>query len=62
MFDAKFEIESLQVGEGSTYNEKSPIVEEKEMVGFQDEAEKVITLLTDDFKEREVISIIGWPW
>ncbi|KAL2484754.1 Disease resistance protein (CC-NBS-LRR class) family [Abeliophyllum distichum] len=54
----------LQHGEGSersTIERKAPIVEEENVVGFQDEAEKVIELLTGGLEELEVISIIGMP-
>lgn len=38
-----------------------PIVEEDNVVGFEDEAEKVINLLTGGSDDLEVISIVGMP-
>ncbi|KAL2510031.1 Disease resistance protein (CC-NBS-LRR class) family [Forsythia ovata] len=40
---------------------KAPIVEEDNVVGFEDEAENVINLLTGGSDELEVISIVGMP-
>ncbi|XP_022845056.1 putative late blight resistance protein homolog R1A-10 [Olea europaea var. sylvestris] len=40
---------------------EAPIVEEDNVVGFQDEAKKVIKLLTEGSEELEVISIVGMP-
>ncbi|KAL2484753.1 Disease resistance protein (CC-NBS-LRR class) family [Abeliophyllum distichum] len=60
----KFGFEAIQDGEGSTKTtkeKKAPIVEEDNVVGFEDEAEKVTNLLTGGSDELEVISIIGMP-
>ncbi|XP_073031009.1 putative late blight resistance protein homolog R1B-17 [Primulina eburnea] len=57
-----FGFESLQTGdgaEGSSKEKKPPIVEEDNVVGFEDEAEKVMGLLTGGADELEVISIVG---
>ncbi|KAL2509916.1 Disease resistance RPP8-like protein 3 [Forsythia ovata] len=40
---------------------KAPIVEDDYVVGFEDEAEKVIELLTRESDELEVVSIVGMP-
>ncbi|GER29871.1 NBS-LRR type resistance protein [Striga asiatica] len=40
---------------------KPPIVEEDNVVGFEDEANKVIKLLTEGPAELQVVSIIGMP-
>ncbi|KAL2488479.1 Disease resistance protein (CC-NBS-LRR class) family [Forsythia ovata] len=65
MYDKeKFGSAALQYGEGSernTIERKAPIVEEENLVGFQDEAENLIQLLTGGLEELEVISIIGMP-
>ncbi|CAA3022791.1 late blight resistance homolog R1B-17 [Olea europaea subsp. europaea] len=53
---------ALQHGEGSersTIERKAPVVEEENVVGFQDEAEEIIKLLTTGSEDLEVISIIG---
>nr|AGX27500.1 NBS-LRR class resistance protein Fy2-Ry2 [Sesamum indicum] len=60
----KFGFEALHVGDGAdrgTKEKKPPIVEEDNVVGFEDEAEKVINLLTGGSDELEVISIVGMP-
>ncbi|KAL2544906.1 putative late blight resistance protein-like protein R1B-13 [Forsythia ovata] len=60
----KFGFEAIQDGEGSTNTtkeKKAPIVEEDNVVGFEDEAEKVTNLLTGGSDELEVISIVGMP-
>ncbi|KAH6763008.1 hypothetical protein C2S52_020441 [Perilla frutescens var. hirtella] len=60
----KFGFEALHVGDGSdraTKEKKPPIVEEDNVVGFEDEAEKVVSLLTGGSDDLEVISIIGMP-
>ncbi|CAI9757431.1 unnamed protein product [Fraxinus pennsylvanica] len=46
---------------GSRKKREAPIVEEDNVVGFKDEAEKVIKLLTGESEELEVISIVGMP-
>ncbi|CAA2993884.1 late blight resistance homolog R1B-17 [Olea europaea subsp. europaea] len=65
MYDSKkIGFAALQYGEGSeriTTKRKVPIVEEENVVGFQDEAEKLIKLLNEGLEELEVISIIGMP-
>ncbi|XP_022887344.1 putative late blight resistance protein homolog R1A-3 [Olea europaea var. sylvestris] len=40
---------------------KVPIVEEDHVVGFDDDAKKVINLLTRESDELEVVSIVGMP-
>ncbi|KAK6116359.1 hypothetical protein DH2020_049821 [Rehmannia glutinosa] len=60
----KFGFEVIQVGDGSdrgTKEKKPPVVEEDNVVGFDDEAETVIKLLTGGSDELEVISIVGMP-
>ncbi|KAL0327026.1 UNVERIFIED_CONTAM: putative disease resistance RPP13-like protein 3 [Sesamum angustifolium] len=60
----KFGFEALHAGDGAdkgTKEKKPPIVEEDNVVGFRDEAEKVINLLTGGSDELEVISIVGMP-
>ncbi|CAA2993882.1 late blight resistance homolog R1B-17 [Olea europaea subsp. europaea] len=59
----KFGFEALQDGDGSrkSKEKKAPIVEEDNVVGFEDEAEKVTNLLTGGSDELEVISIVGMP-
>ncbi|KAL7149326.1 hypothetical protein ABFS83_05G032200 [Erythranthe nasuta] len=60
----KFGFEIVNVGDGSnggTKEKKPPVVEEDNVVGFEDEAEKVINLLTGGSDELQVISIVGMP-
>ncbi|CAA3022789.1 late blight resistance homolog R1B-17 [Olea europaea subsp. europaea] len=59
----KFGFEALQDGERSTKakEKKAPIVEEDNVVGFEDEAKTVTNLLMGGPEELEVISIIGMP-
>ncbi|KAL2553140.1 putative disease resistance RPP13-like protein 3 [Forsythia ovata] len=58
--DKRFGFEALQVGQPSTIKEKkAPIVEEDNVVGFEDEAEIITNLLTKGSEELEVISIVG---
>ncbi|KAL3644644.1 hypothetical protein CASFOL_009824 [Castilleja foliolosa] len=60
----KFGFGVMQIGDGSdkgTKEKKPPIVEEDNVVGFEDEAEKVIELLTQGPDQLEVISIVGMP-
>ncbi|GFP96613.1 putative late blight resistance protein homolog r1b-17 [Phtheirospermum japonicum] len=60
----KFGFGVMQVGNGfdrGTKEKKPPIVEEDNVVGFEDEAEKVIKLLTQGPDHLEVISIVGMP-
>ncbi|KAG8382925.1 hypothetical protein BUALT_Bualt05G0130500 [Buddleja alternifolia] len=61
----KFGFEALTVGDGSsdrgTKEKKPPVVEEDNVVGFEDEAEKVINLLKGGSDDLEVISIVGMP-
>ncbi|KAL2509920.1 Disease resistance protein (CC-NBS-LRR class) family [Forsythia ovata] len=59
-FDALLDLdekESVKI----TKVRKAPIVEEEYVVGFEDEAEKLIILLTGGSDELEVISIVGMP-
>ncbi|CAA3008343.1 late blight resistance homolog R1A-10 [Olea europaea subsp. europaea] len=59
-----FGFEALQNREGSTRGakeKKAPIVEEHDVVGFQDEANNLIILLNEGSEELEVTSIIGMP-
>ncbi|XP_047937620.1 putative late blight resistance protein homolog R1B-17 [Salvia hispanica] len=60
----RFGFEALHIGGGSdraTKEKKAPIVEEDNVVGFEDEAEKVVDLLTRGSVDLEVISIVGMP-
>ncbi|KZV48521.1 hypothetical protein F511_08420 [Dorcoceras hygrometricum] len=60
----QFGFELLQTkdgDEGSSEEKKPPIVEEDNVVGFDEEARKVIDLLTGGAEEQEVISIVGMP-
>lgn len=60
---AKFGLEALQIDEESNRNparkRSSPAVEEDNVVGFDDEAHKIVELLTEEPQELQVISIIG---
>ncbi|XP_057810603.1 putative late blight resistance protein homolog R1B-17 [Salvia miltiorrhiza] len=60
----KFGFEALHIGGGSdrpTKEKKPPIVEEDNVVGFEDEAVKVVNLLSGGSDDLEVISIVGMP-
>lgn len=55
-------LEALKIEEGSKKGEKKKkalVVEEDNVVGFEDEAEKVIELLTGESEQLEILSIIG---
>ncbi|XP_022846577.1 putative late blight resistance protein homolog R1A-3 isoform X1 [Olea europaea var. sylvestris] len=57
----KVKIERVEIVDRHDNYKKAPFVEDDNVVGFQDEMENIITLLTHGSKELEVISIIGMP-
>lgn len=63
IYDKKmFGIESLQNGEPShkpSARKRAPIVEEENVVGFDEEARTVVERLTDAPEQLEVISVVG---
>ncbi|KAL0441126.1 UNVERIFIED_CONTAM: putative disease resistance protein [Sesamum radiatum] len=51
---------SLSVGDGGTSEEsKAPLIRQENVVGFEDEAQKLIGYLTQETKQLDVISIVG---
>lgn len=58
----KFGIEVLQGGESSSKHspqKRAPVVEEDNVVGFDEEAKTVVTRLTNGAEQLEVISVVG---
>ncbi|KAL0341630.1 UNVERIFIED_CONTAM: putative late blight resistance proteinR1A-10 [Sesamum calycinum] len=53
---------SFSVGDGGTSEEsKAPLIRQENVVGFDDEAQKLIGYLTQETHQLDVISIVGMP-
>ncbi|KAL0417271.1 UNVERIFIED_CONTAM: putative late blight resistance proteinR1A-10 [Sesamum latifolium] len=58
----RIDFASLSVGDGGTSEEsKAPWVRQDNVVGFEDEAQKLIGYLTEETQQLDVISITGMP-
>ncbi|CAA0818078.1 Putative disease resistance protein [Striga hermonthica] len=52
---------TLNIGDEKPDEVEEPIVRQKDVVGFEDEAEKIIGYLSEKTEQLDVISIIGMP-
>ncbi|KAH6809392.1 hypothetical protein C2S51_027175 [Perilla frutescens var. frutescens] len=57
----KFDFASLNVGDGGPEESEIPVPRQENVVGFEDEAEKLIGYLKEETDALDVISIIGMP-
>ncbi|KAL8457119.1 hypothetical protein ACS0TY_034278 [Phlomoides rotata] len=59
----KFDFASLGVGDGGDPDDEpeAPIVRQENIVGFEDEAARLLGYLTEETQQLDVISIIGMP-
>nr|XP_043640332.1 putative late blight resistance protein homolog R1A-10 [Erigeron canadensis]XP_043640333.1 putative late blight resistance protein homolog R1A-10 [Erigeron canadensis] len=58
----RFGIEALYTGESSnrpSSKRRKPVVEEDNVVGFDEEAKEIVSRLTNIFKSLEVVSVVG---
>ncbi|KAL7098331.1 hypothetical protein ACP275_09G010600 [Erythranthe tilingii] len=58
---SRIDFASLTVGDGGPEESEAPLVRQDNVVGFEDEALKIIGYLTEETKQLDVISIIGMP-
>ncbi|KAK6123585.1 hypothetical protein DH2020_042674 [Rehmannia glutinosa] len=64
---SRIDFASLTVGDGGPeetedfFSQQAPIVRQENVVGFEDEAEKIIGYLSEETQQLDVISIIGMP-
>ncbi|XP_051123189.1 disease resistance protein RPP8-like [Andrographis paniculata] len=57
----KLDFGSLNVADGGAEETEVPLVRQENVVGFEDEARKIIGYLTEEKQELDVISVIGMP-
>ncbi|KAK4438441.1 putative late blight resistance proteinR1A-10 [Sesamum alatum] len=57
----RIDFAALNVGDGGPEESEPPTVRQENVVGFEDEAEKIIGYLTEETQQLDVISIIGMP-
>ncbi|KAI3454371.1 hypothetical protein Pfo_011034 [Paulownia fortunei] len=58
---SRIDFASLTVGDGGPEESEAPLVRQDNVVGFEDEAEKLIGYLSEETQQLDVISIIGMP-
>ncbi|KAG8378689.1 hypothetical protein BUALT_Bualt07G0011400 [Buddleja alternifolia] len=58
---SKLDFATLSVADGGAEETEAPLVRQENVVGFEDEAEKIIGYLTNEADYLDVISIIGMP-
>ncbi|PIN23083.1 Apoptotic ATPase [Handroanthus impetiginosus] len=58
---SKFDFAALNLGDGGPEDSEAPLVRQDNVVGFEDEAEKLIGFLKEDTDQLDVISVIGMP-
>ncbi|XP_011072129.1 putative late blight resistance protein homolog R1A-10 [Sesamum indicum] len=59
--ESRIDFAALNVGDGGAEKSEAPVVRQENVVGFEDEAEKLIGYLTEETQQLDVISIIGMP-
>ncbi|KAK6127626.1 hypothetical protein DH2020_038631 [Rehmannia glutinosa] len=57
----KIDFAGLGIGDGEPDKPEVPVVRQENLVGFEDDAEKIIGYLNEETEQLDVISIIGMP-
>ncbi|KAK6127632.1 hypothetical protein DH2020_038611 [Rehmannia glutinosa] len=57
----KMDFAGLGIGDGEPDKPEVPVVRQENLVGFEDDAEKIIGYLNEETEQLDVISIIGMP-